>query len=171
MAEQIDVESALEDAIFDLVKIEDMQDQGDMRRKVADVIEECLRPALAATKATPERQQAPDIGAQLFSTACAIDRVATAAARNDPDVHSVLAALLDLYEHVGGHNHWDAQGNHGATCPVCIDQRKAKERVWPLVRAAQQDPGVLPVLRVPDCKVAKLSAPELLASIKPEMKP
>jgi hypothetical protein len=112
MAEQIDVESALEDAIFELLEIEDMRDQGDMRRKVADVIEECLRPALAAAKATPERQQAPDIGAQLFSTACAINRVATAEARRYP--------------------------------------------------------GVLPVLRALDCKVAKLTAPELLASIKPE---
>ena len=93
MVEQIDVESALEDAIFELLEIEDMRDQGDMRRKVADVIEECLRPALAAAKATPERQQAPDIGAQLFSTACAINRVATEAARNDPGVLPVLRAL------------------------------------------------------------------------------
>ena len=114
MAEQIDVESALEDAIFELLEIEDMRDQGDMRRKVADVIEECLRPALAAAKATPERQQAPDIGAQLFSTACAINRVATEAARNDP--------------------------------------------------------GVLPVLQQIHRKIAQLTAPELLASIKPEVR-
>lgn len=56
----------------------------------------------------------PDLGAQLFATACAINRVATMAAR--------------------------------------------------------QDPGVLPVLRKLDCKVAKLTAPELLASIKPEVR-
>ena len=135
--EQIDIESALEDAIFELTEVEDIRNQADMRRKVADVIEECLRPALAAAKANEKRVKAlldsleaaltagtnrgatigekQDLGAQLFDTACAINRVATAEARRDP--------------------------------------------------------GVIPVLRKLDCKVAQLTAPELIWSIKPEVLP
>jgi hypothetical protein len=101
MAEQIDVESALEDAIFELTEVEDMRDQGDMRRKVADVIEECLRPALAAVRANEKRIQA------------ALDS---------------LGVLL------------------------AINEQATDE--------AKRDPGVMPVLRALDCKVAKLSAPE-----------
>ena len=43
-------------------------------------------------------------------------------------VRELEAAAQDLYDNIGGHNHWDAQGNHGATCPVCIQQREAKAR-------------------------------------------
>jgi hypothetical protein len=116
MEEQIDVESALEDAIFELTEVEDMRDPGDMRRKVASVLDECLLPALKAVKSNEKRMKVAKerLGAELFETACAINRVATVAARNDPTV--------------------------------------------------------IPVLRALDCKVAKLSAPELLASIKPEVR-
>jgi hypothetical protein len=36
-------------------------------------------------------------------------------------------AGLSLYQHMGGHNHWDSQGNHGATCPQCEYQRIGRE--------------------------------------------
>lgn len=42
-------------------------------------------------------------------------------------------ALLDLYNNVGGHDHWDAKGTSGTNCPVCITQRAALGRVRPLV--------------------------------------
>jgi ribosome maturation protein Sdo1 len=100
MAEQIDVESALEDAIFELTEVEDMRDQGDMRRKVADVIEECLRPALAAVA-------------------------------NEKRIQAALDSLGVL---------------------LAINEQATDE--------AKRDPGVMPVLRALDCKVAKLSAPE-----------
>ena len=105
MSEQIDVESALEDAIFDLSALEDVYDLALMRSRVAMVIEECLRPALAAVKANEKRIQK---ARELLGTVLAIDEVVT----DD----------------------------------------------------AKRDPGVLPVLRKLDCKVAQLTAPELLAS-------
>ena len=95
MAEQIDIESALEDAIFELTEVEDMRDPGDMRRKVASVLDECLLPALKAVKANEKRMKVAKerLGAELFATACAINRVATLAARQDPGVLPVLRAL------------------------------------------------------------------------------
>jgi hypothetical protein len=48
-------------------------------------------------------------------------------------------ALLDLYDNMGGHDHWDAQGNAGRTCPVCIRQRDARQRVRLHVHDARVD--------------------------------
>jgi hypothetical protein len=83
MAEKIDIESALENAIFELTKVDDMRDPGAVRRLVAQALDEFLLPALAAVKANEKRIQAAsrDLGRQLFDTACAINRVATAEAR------------------------------------------------------------------------------------------
>ena len=75
--------------------------------------EEELRGGDAPVSKSKERRIILD-AEQIFQTACAINRVATEAARNDP--------------------------------------------------------GVIPVLKALDCKVAKLTAPELLASIKPEVR-
>jgi hypothetical protein len=110
--EPIDVESALEDAIFELTAVEDIYDLVLMRSLVAMVIEECLRTALAAVKANEKRIQ---------------------------DARELLGVVLAIDE-------------------VATDE-------------AKRDPGVLPVLRKLDCKVAQLTAPELLASITREMKP
>jgi len=90
---QIDVESALEDAIFELVGIEYMRNQADMRRKVADVIEECLRPAMAAAKANEKRVKALLDSLEAALTASTIDRIATSEAKQDPDVMPVLQQL------------------------------------------------------------------------------
>ena len=49
-------------------------------------------------------------------------------------------ALLDLYDNMGGHNHWDAQGNHGATCPVCVEQRDARNRAREMINVARTMP-------------------------------
>lgn len=46
-------------------------------------------------------------------------------------------ALLDLYDNIGGHGHWDAQGNYGATCPVCMRQGEARERCREAVAQAR----------------------------------
>jgi hypothetical protein len=78
---------------------------------VSDVIEDCLRPALASVQANEKRIQA---ARELLGVVLSIDEVAT----DD----------------------------------------------------AKRDPGVLPVLRALDCKVAKLTAPELLAWINPEVR-
>ena len=83
---QIDVESALEDAIFELVEIEDMRNQADMRRKVADVIE-------AAAKANEKRVKALLDSLEAALTASTIDRIATSEAKQDPDVMPVLQQL------------------------------------------------------------------------------
>lgn len=110
MAEQIDVESALADAIFKLRSIDDIYDRRLAWSKVSEVIEECLVPALAAVKANEKSIQ---VARELLGVVLAVDEQAT-------------------------------------------DE-------------AKRDPGVLPVLRKLDCKVAQLTAPELLASIKPEV--
>lgn len=90
MAEQIDVESALADAIFDLDKIEDMWVIEDMHKLVAKVLGECLRPALAAVKANEKRIQA---ARELLGVVLAIDEQATDEAKRDPGVMPVLRAL------------------------------------------------------------------------------
>jgi hypothetical protein len=38
------------------------------------------------------------------------------------------ATVYDLMENMGGHQHWDAHGTHGANCPFCQRQRDASER-------------------------------------------
>ena len=109
MEEQIDVESALLDAIFELSKVEDIYDRQLAWSTVSDVIEDCLRPALASVQANEKRIQA---AREMLGVVLAINEQATDEAR--------------------------------------------------------QDPGVLPVLQQIHCKVRQLTAPELLASIKPE---
>ena len=108
---QIDVASALLDAIYELSQVEDIYDLRLMRSRVAKVLEECLKPAVAAVRANEKRIQA---ARELLGTVLTIEEVAT-------------------------------------------DEAKA-------------DPGVLPVLQQIHCKVAKLTAAELLASIKPEVR-
>ena len=112
MSEQIDIESALEDAIFQVEQLEDIYDLNIIRSRAAQVLEECLRPARAAAKANEKRVKALLDSLEAALTASTIDRIAT------PE--------------------------------------------------AKQDPGVMPVLRKLDCKVAQLTAPELLASIHEE---
>jgi hypothetical protein len=110
MEEQIDVESALLDAIFELSKVEDIYDRQLAWSTVSDVIEDCLRPALASVQANEKRIQA---AREMLGVVLAINEQATDEAR--------------------------------------------------------QDPGVLPVLQQIHRKIAQLTAPELLASIKPEV--
>jgi len=38
------------------------------------------------------------------------------------------AALRDLMDNIGGHEHWDSTGMHGAGCMTCAQQREAKDR-------------------------------------------
>ena len=93
MSDQIDIESALEDAIFELTKIEDMRDPGDMRRKVASVLDECLLPAMAAAKANEKRVKGLIDRLEAALTASTIDRIATPEAKQDSGVLPVLQRL------------------------------------------------------------------------------
>ena len=51
--ERMDPESAVSDAIFKLADVQDMTSFDDIRVLVAEVVKECLTPALAVLKATP----------------------------------------------------------------------------------------------------------------------
>ena len=46
---------------------------------------------------------------------------------------TLLEAIKVLRSALNGHQHWDSQGNHGATCRLCQEQRKARDRADELV--------------------------------------
>ena len=93
MAEQIDIESALEDAIFELNTIEDVYDIELARSRVTEVLDEMLRPALAAVQANEKRIKALLNSLEAALTASTIDRIATPEAKQDPGVMPVLQKI------------------------------------------------------------------------------
>ena len=93
MAEQIDIESALEDAIFELNTIEDVYDIKLARSRAKEVLDEMLRPALAAVQANEKRIKALLNSLEAALTASTIDRIATPEAKQDPGVMPVLQQL------------------------------------------------------------------------------
>ena len=67
---------------------------------------------------------------QLVAAAVVTDlrrRLADAEAR----VRELEEALEDVQQRgrLADHSHWDAQGNAGRTCPVCVEQVIVRERV------------------------------------------
>ena len=93
MIEQIDIESALEDAIFQVEQLEYIYDLNIIRSRAAQVLEECLRPALAAVQANEKRIKALLNSLEAALTASTIDRIATPEAKQDPGVMPVLQQL------------------------------------------------------------------------------
>ena len=54
--------------------------------------------------------------------------IAAEAARRVRELEEALENVRQ-YGRLADHSHWDAQGNAGRTCPVCVEQVSVRERV------------------------------------------
>lgn len=57
-----------------------------------------------------------------------LDVVKQALDAKDAKLRVAVEVANDLMSNMGGHDHWDSEMTHGANCPICIQQREARER-------------------------------------------